>query len=104
MSVFIFVTHLSEGFCSVTSLEEAFVNVNYCTCSYGVCPDLLLCKVWHLCIYKFKVKYCSVIFLINKNTLLILQGTHLNVMPCCLYLFTNVSYQNVNDFCLRKSD
>lgn len=68
-----------------------------------VCVLIYCCVGCGICIYKFKVKYCSVIFPINKNTVLILQGIHLNVMPCCLYLFMNVSYQNVNDFCLRKS-
>lgn len=86
----------SSYFFNVTEISVCAPN--------GVSVFSYCCVGDDIWIHRSKIKYCSVTFLIiNTNTLLLLLGIHLNVMPWCLSLFLNVSYQNVNYFCLRAS-
>lgn len=99
-----------SGF-SVTSLAGVFVKYDSYFFNltgvneralYGVYILIYCCVGYGICIYKFKIKYCSVILIINKNTLLPYTSYSFECYAL-LPLFLNVSYQNVNYFCLGES-
>lgn len=65
----VFLCHSLEIF-KYDSYFFSLTEISVCA-PYGVYVLIYCCEGYGICIYKFKIKYCSVIFLIiNKNTLL----------------------------------